>query len=106
MARITYKEHRGDRYLNLSARVDGKRAGYSITIGWAPNNDGGLFSRNVNAATVRVTVTKDGAPQDVVLFAAEAGRAKYQSEAYKMGRAFVREHKLKALIERDLTATL
>jgi len=110
MARITYKEIRGDRYLGLHAQRDGKYAGYAIVISWMANNDGGLFSRNFNAAPVYVRVTKDGGAADgrllpdIVLFEAEAGRARYQRDAYKLARAFVRERGLKAMIERELGA--
>ncbi len=104
---ITYREHRGDRYLTLSAQREGKQLGYAITISWAPSNSGAMFARNFKAATVYVTVSKDAPTADqpdVVLFKAEAGRATYQRDAYRLARAFIRENNLKALIEKDLTS--
>lgn len=102
MSKITFREHRGDRYLLLSAQRDGRRLGYAIRISWSPNNCGALFARNFNVAPVFVTVSKDGPSADqpdVVLFKGEAGVAKYQRDAYKLARAFIREKNLKSLIE-------
>jgi hypothetical protein len=111
MPKLTFKEHRGDRFLGFIAQIDGKVTGHGVTISWIASNNGDLFARNHGKGRVNVRVVKpagvgpDGRLlPDVVLFEGVAGEARYQRDAYKIGRAYLREIDARGMIERDLTS--
>jgi hypothetical protein len=89
-SKVLFSEHRGDRYLSITAKLDGRLVG-AMTIGWIPAHSGAAFTANYarSEPTVEVTlVYADGTEQDV--HTARLPAVRYQSEAYSAGRAYLR----------------